>query len=161
MKTLSSFGVVAALALSFPAAAQVMPAAEYVATAGASDLYERQSSQLVLATTSNPELRSFADMMVKHHSKSTADVKAAAVKAKLKTRPAMLTPAQSEMISQLRAEAGPARDAAYIAQQKAAHGQALAVHQAYAEGGKSAPLKAVAGKIVPVINMHIAMLMKM
>ncbi len=37
-----------------PAAAQVMTPAEYVKTAGASDLYERQSSQIVLQTPTSP-----------------------------------------------------------------------------------------------------------
>lgn len=161
MNKIVSTGILASLVLSGPAMAQVMSASEYVATAGAGDMYERQSSELVLTTTSNPALRSFADMMVAQHTKSTAEVKAAAKQAKLKPRPAMLTPSQTEMIAQLRAEAGTARDAAYVAQQKAAHGQALAVHQAYADGGLSPPLKAAATAIVPAVQAHIIMLMKM
>lgn len=161
MKILLFSGALVATAMSLPAFAQAMSASEYVTAAGAGDLYERQSSEIVLASTKNPELRSFAAMMIKHHTKSTADVKAATMKAKLKPKPARLTPAQSEMIAQLSVEKDTARDAAYIAQQKAAHGQALTVHKAYAEGGMSPPLKATAAAIVPVIKMHIATLMKM
>lgn len=62
--------------VSSPAAAQVMSPAEYVKMAGASDLYERQSSELVLQSTKNPEIRDFATMMIAHHTQSTADVKA-------------------------------------------------------------------------------------
>lgn len=144
-----------------PAAAQVMAPAEYVKTAGASDLYERQSSQIVLETTTNPAVRSFANMMITHHQKSTEDVKAAATRAKVPVAPPMLMPTQAELIAQLQAETGPARDATYIAQQRASHGQALAVQQAYAASGTAAPLKAAAAKIVPVVKSHIAMLMKM
>ena len=153
----------AALTMAFavPAAAQVMSPAEYVKTAGASDLYERTSSQIVLETTTNPAIKSFATMMITEHSKSTADVKAAAMKSKVKVAPPMLTPTQNELIAQLRAESGSARDATYVAQQKASHGQALAVQQAYAMGGKAAPLKMVAGKIVPVVKHHIEMLKTM
>jgi len=154
------FAAAAALSAS-PAMAQVMTPSEYVMTAGASDLYERQSSEIVRASTSDPRVREFAEMMIAHHMKSTEDVKAAARSAKLKVAPPQLMPAQSEMIAQLNAESGAARDAAYIAQQKAAHGQALAVQQAYAREGTSAPLRTAAGVIVPVVENHIMMLKAM
>lgn len=150
-----------ALAIAAPAAAKVMAPADYVKTAGASDLFERQSSQTVLETTANPKVRSFAQMMVMQHQKSTDEVKAAAARSKVPAAPPMLTPAQAEMIAQLRAETGPARDAAYIAQQKASHGQALTLQQAYAASGTAPALRATAAKIVPVVKQHIAMLMKM
>jgi putative membrane protein len=150
-----------ALAVSAPAMAQVMTPREYVAAAGASDLFERQSSAVVLETTTDPKVREFAMMMQTAHSQSTADVKAAAKASKLKPAAPMLTPLQTEMIAQLKAETGTARDAAYLAQQKAAHGKALSVQQAYAQAGTAPALKAAAGKIVPVVRHHIGMLMQM
>ncbi len=154
------FATVAGLG-AVPASAQVMSAGEYVATACASDLYERSSSQIVLETTADPKVRDFATMMMTAHAQSTADVKAAALKSKIKVTPPMLMPAQAEMIAQLRAETGPARDAAYVAQQRAAHGQALAVQKAYAMDGAAPALKKAAEKIVPVVEHHIMMLMTM
>uniref|UniRef100_UPI0035CB0215 DUF4142 domain-containing protein n=1 Tax=uncultured Sphingomonas sp. TaxID=158754 RepID=UPI0035CB0215 len=151
----------AALLLAAPALAQVMTPTEYVKTAAASDLFERTSAQAVLETTTDANVRSFATMMLSAHSESSAMVKTAAMKAKVMAPPPMLTPLQAEMIAQLKAETGAVRDADYIAQQKAAHGQALAVQQAYAGGGTSAPLKMAAGKIVPVVKHHIQMLMMM
>ena len=148
-------------AIAAPAAAQVMTPAEYVATAGASDLYEQQSSKMVLETTSDPKIRSFATMMIGDHMKSTADVKAAAAKARVSAPPPKLMPLQAELIAELRSETGPARDATYVAQQKASHGQALAVQKAYAMDGTAAPLKAAAGNIVPVVERHIEMLKTM
>jgi len=161
MKTFSLMTAASALLIAAPAAAQVMAPAEYVKTAGASDLYEMQSSQAVLETTQDPKIRQFAEMMIAHHAKSTADVKAAAAKARVPAPPAALMPLQSELVAQLRAEQGPARDMAYVAQQKAAHGQALAVQKAYAASGTAAPLKAAAATIVPVVQSHIDMLMTM
>ena len=149
------------LLIAAPAAAQVMAPTEYVATAGASDLYEITSSQTVLESTADPKVRQFAQMMITHHTKSTADVKAAAAKARVTAPPPALNPLQTELVAELRAEQGPARDAAYIAQQKASHGQALNVQKAYAMEGTAAPLKSAAAKIVPVVQSHIAMLMKM
>lgn len=152
---------VPALLIAAPASAQVMPPAEYVTTAGASDLYEITSSRLVLQSTSDPKVRQFAQMIVAHHTKSTADVKAAAAKSRVDAPPPALNPLQTELVAELQAENGPARDGAYIAQQKASHQQALNVQKAYAAEGSAPPLKAAAKKIVPVVQSHIAMLMKM
>jgi putative membrane protein len=151
----------APFALVVPAAAQVMTPAEYVKTAGASDLFERTSAEVVLQTTANPGVRSFATMMISDHTKSTQMVKAAALKSKVMVAPPKLMPAQAEMIAQLKSETGPARDATYLTQQRAAHNQALSVHKAYASSGTAPALKMAAGQIVPVVQHHIAMLMKM
>lgn len=160
MKKIFAAGALALLAAT-PAFADVMPAAKYVKAAGASDLFERQSAQIVLETTTDPKVRDFATMMLTAHTESTAEVKAAAKRGRVPVAPPALMPPQAEMIAQLRDETGPARDATYIAQQKAAHGQALAVQQAYAMDGKVQPLKMAAAKIVPVVKMHIAMLKAM
>jgi len=160
MKTTLVAGLLA-LATGTPAIAQVMPADKYVATAGASDLYERQSSQVVLETTQNARIKSFATMMIADHGKSTAAVKDAATRSKVTVPPPALTPLQTELVAELRAEKGEARDALYVAQQKSAHGQALAVQKAYAADGKAAALKAAAAEIVPVVEHHIEMLKTM
>lgn len=144
-----------------PAAAQVMTPAEYVAAAGASDLYERTSSQVVLETTQDPKIRAFAQEMLADHAKSTAQVKAAAAKSRVKAPPPTLNPLQTELVAELRAESGPARDMTYVAQQKASHGQALNVQKAYAMEGTAPALKAAAAGIVPVVQHHIEMLMAM
>jgi putative membrane protein len=150
-----------AFAAAAPAFAQVMSPAEYVKTAGASDLYERQSSELVLSSTTDPKVKMFATMMVDNHGKSTAEVKAAAAKSGVPAAPPMLTPTQMELMAELKALNGAERDARYVAEQKAAHGQALAVQKAYAMDGTAPALKAAAASIVPVVEHHIAMLMSM
>lgn len=149
-----------AAAVTAPAYAQALSTAEYVAGAAAGDTYEIQSSQTVLQTTRDPKIKSFAQMMIQDHTKSTAKLKAAALTAKVKAKP-MLKPAQAEMLTQLKAETGTARDQAYIAQQKQAHQQALTIHQSYASGGKNVALRAVATNTVPVVQHHIEMLKTM
>ncbi|WP_267395745.1 MULTISPECIES: DUF4142 domain-containing protein [unclassified Sphingomonas] len=161
MKVSYLFAAPVALLAAVPSMAQVMTPADYVKTASASDLYERQSAQIVLQTTASPDVRAFAEMMMSAHAQSTADVKAAAMKSKVAAAPPMLSPLQAEMIAQLRDETSDSRDAAYIAQQKAAHNQALNVQQAYAMDGTVPTLKAAAARIVPIVQSHIAMLMKM
>lgn len=161
MKSMMISTAIVAVTMAVPAAAQVMTPTEYTTVAGASDLYEITSSQMVLETTQNPQLRQFAQMMVTDHTKSTADVKAAAAKSRVRPAPAKLSPLQQELVTELRAENGTARDAAYIAQQKASHGQALNVQKAYAMDGTAPALKTVATNIVPVVEHHIMMLKSM
>ncbi|MFW2830614.1 DUF4142 domain-containing protein [Sphingomonas sp. ID0503] len=151
----------AALMVAAPALAAAPAPLDFVKKAGASDLYEQESSKLVLATTQDPKVKSFASMMVTDHSKSTADVKAAAAKAGVTAPPPKLMPEQEKMIGELKAATGKQRDAAYIAQQKQAHMKALALHKGYATEGTAAPLKAAAAKIAPVVQHHIDMLKSM
>lgn len=151
----------AAIAISGAAYAAAMSPREYIMAAGASDLFERQSSQLIVDSTADPKLKAFAREMIAAHTKSTAMVKAAATKARLPVAPPMLTPAQQEMMTQLQAVNGAERDALYVAQQRSAHGQALAVQQAYAAGGTVPGLRAAAAQIVPVVKHHIMMLKMM
>lgn len=57
MMKLILLGAPVLLAMSAPVLAQAMAAADYVMTAGAGDLYERQSSQIILETTKNPNIK--------------------------------------------------------------------------------------------------------
>ena len=146
-----------ALMIVTPAFAQATSPADYVKQAGASDLYERQSSQLV-RSSSDPKVRDFAQTMIAHHTKSTADVKAAARQAGVRVPPPRLMPMQASMLADLRRATGTQRDTLYVTQQRQAHQQALALHSGYAANGSSAPLKAAAAKIAPVVQSHIDML---
>lgn len=146
-----------------PALAQApAPApATYVAKAGASDLYERTSSQLVLQSTRDAKIRDFATMMVRDHTKSTADVKRAATAARVRVPAAKREPAQARMVAELRRATGAQRDRLYVTQQRTAHQQALALHDGYARNGTAAPLKTVAAATAPVVQHHIEMLQGM
>lgn len=148
-----------ALIIAAPALAQAAdPAAKtYVTKAGAGDLYEIQSSQLILIGTRDPKLRDYANMMIRDHTKSTADVRAAARSAGMKVSPAKLDATGTRNMAALRRAKGPARDQIYLQQQKASHQSALQVQQDYATNGTVEPLKAAAGAIVPVVQHHVEM----
>ena len=134
------------------------PTPAFLAKAGASDLYERTASIIVLAGTRNPDVRRFARMMVADHGKSTAMVKAAATRSGLHPKPPTLEPAQRKMIADLRHANGAERDRIYIDQQEAAHADALSLMQDYAATGAAPALRRAAGNIVPVVQHHIDML---
>lgn len=150
--------VASTAALAQPAA--ISPA-DFVAQAGASDLYERQSSELVLQSTQNAKVRDFARMMIEHHTKSTAEVTAAARKNNVPVAPPQLDAAKQALIDQLRAASGASRDNAYISQQRVAHQQALTLQRTYAESGTAPALRAAAGKIQGVVQQHIALLQRL
>ena len=155
------FGAMALLALPTMASAQMMSASTYVMKAGASDLFERESAKLELASTKNADLKTFANQMITDHTTSTDDVKAAAMQAGMKVAPPHLDAKQTQDLAKLRGAKGMARDKLYVMQQKAAHQDALMVQQGYATNGTVEPLKMAAGKIVPVVQSHIAMLSSM
>jgi len=156
-RTILAAAIVAAPLAAVQAQAPTSPAT-YVKMAGASDQYEIQSSRLLLQTTQNAKLREFADMMVTDHTKSTADVKAAAEAAGLTVPPPRLDATGLRNVAALRATKGTLRDQLYVRQQKTSHQKALALHQGYAANGSAAGLKTVAGQIVPVVQHHIEML---
>ena len=155
--------LIAAMLLGVPglAAAQTPGGRQYVRMAGASDQYEIQSSRLVLATTRNPALRRFAEQMIRDHTTSTAEVKAAARQGRIMAPPPALDAMGARNIAALRQARGPARDALYIQQQKKSHEMALDLQQDYAAHGDVRPLMRTAATIVPVVQHHIGELSRM
>lgn len=142
-------------ATSAPAASS-QSAPDYLAQAGAGDLFEIESSKAVLEKTQNPKIRDFAQMMVKAHQGSTAKLKAAATRAKLTVQPPVLMPDQQSMLDGIKAASVDRVDAVYIASQKT-----LTLHQAYAASGGVPPLKQAAGENVPIVRSHVEMLDKL
>lgn len=144
--------VAASDAATVPAA--TIDAAGYISKAGAGDLWEIESSKALLAKSTSADVKKFAQMMIDHHGKSTAKVKAAAAEAKLDVAPPKLDGDQQKMLSDIKAADAASIDAVYLAHQKTAHDTALALHQGYAASGDTPSLKRVASEIVPVVEAH-------
>lgn len=72
------------------------PTPAYLAKAGAGDLYETQSSKLVLQTTKDAKVRAFATKMIADHKQSTDMTVAAAKASGLTVSPPMLDPEQKK-----------------------------------------------------------------
>lgn len=136
--------------------APTRPAIVYVAKAGAADLYEIESSRLALRRARRPEVREFAQMLIADHTRTSAEVMAAARADGLRPAPPMLEPSQRTMIRQLSRVGAGGFDRAYMNQQVVAHQQALTLHRNYARRGVGNDLRRVAGAAVPVIEGHLA-----
>ncbi len=149
------------MAVGEPVAAPVTDSATYLAKAGAGDLFETESSKAILAKTTKADIKSFAQMMVDDHGKSTAKVKAAAQAAGLTVAPPTLDAAQQQALDGIKAASGEAADRAYLDAQRTAHADALALHSGYRENGDTPELKAAASQIAPVVQHHIDELSKL
>jgi len=145
----------AAADTSDPAAAP-MAAADFASTVAASDLYEIESGRLAATKASGQGIRSFGQMLVADHQKSTADLKAAAGQSSppIEVAP-KLTAEQQAQIDQLKVASGPEFDRQFIQQQVAAHEKALAAVQGYAANGENQALKGFATKASTVIQAHL------
>lgn len=169
-KTLS-LALALAFAGSTAASAQTPPppppaeaktqAAAYVMAAGMSDLYEINSSQVALQKTQNPAVRRYADMLVKHHQKTTAATMAAAKKAGMNPSPPMLDAGATASINELQGASPTDFDRLYLGQQVPAHQAALDLHKSYAANGDQAALRASAKKAVPIVQQHLTAAEKM
>jgi putative membrane protein len=127
----------------------------FVAMAGASDLYEIESSRLALQEARGKDVRDFAQMMIDHHQMTTQKVTAAARSAGLNPSPPALMPMQAQMLDQLRSAAAGDFDRTYLGQQRTAHEKALALHKNYAANGDTAALRSVANEAVPIVSRHL------
>jgi putative membrane protein len=125
--------------------------------AGAGDLYEIQSSRLVLETTQNPDIRRFAEMMVEHHTRTMEDAAAAAMRAGLTPPAPMLDAPKTAMLNALRMYDGVERDRLYLVQQMMAHKEALGLMKTYAETGETPELKAAAQATVAIVQSHLTL----
>jgi putative membrane protein len=147
---------VAAQPQATPAPADATPgtALPFVAMAGASDLYEIESSRLALEKSQSKDVRDFATMMIEHHQMTTQKVTAAAKAAGLNPPPPALMPLQVQMLDQLRKAPAGGFDRLYLSQQTEAHRMALALHQNYAAKGDTPSLRTAATEAVPIVTRH-------
>jgi putative membrane protein len=137
---------------------QAMP---YVMAAGQSDMFEINSSQVALQKSQNPAVRRYAQMLIKHHQKTTAATLKAARKARLSPTPPMLDPGATASINELQTASAADFDRIYLAQQVPAHQAALDLHQAYSQGGDQAPLRMTARTAVPIVRSHLVAAQRM
>lgn len=122
----------------------------------AGDAYEVAAGKLAQQKATSQALKDFGGMMVAAHAESTVKLKAAGAKAvpAITVNPA-LTVEQEADIATLRDATGADFDAAYKAQQIAAHEKALSMMKDYAMLGEVPELKAFADEASKVVQMHL------
>ncbi|HEX4695701.1 DUF4142 domain-containing protein [Sphingomonas sp.] len=135
-----------------------MTAQQFVDTAAKSDAFEIATAKLAESNAASADVKAFARKMITDHTNSTAKIKAAAAKSTPPVTPdPTMTDAQKSMLADLGKLKGADFDKQYVSGQIDAHEQALTLMKNYADAGDSAPLKAAAGEIAPVVQGHLDM----
>jgi putative membrane protein len=143
-------------AATIPTPADETAAPDFVAKAAASDMYEIQAARMAQERAKAPAVKQFAAMMVKDHTQSTNDLKAAIDSSgqALQT-PAALPQDKQDLIDKLNKAAPADFDKTYMDQQVDAHQDTLNVLQRYAQDGDVQQLKDFAAKVAPVVQQHL------
>ena len=126
----------------------------YVEMAAASDLFEIQSGRMAAERGQSAAVRTFGQMLVDHHQRTTAQLAAAATAAGVMPTPDLM-PMQAQMMAELRAAGGSGFDQVFIRQQIQAHEMALALHTNYASNGDTPALRTVAAAAAPIVRQHL------
>jgi len=126
----------------------------FVTNAAISDMYEIEAGKLAQQKSKTADVKAFGKMMVTDHTKMSAELKTAAASAADVTVPAEMDERRQGMIDNLRQAPADQFDRVYLAQQVAAHDEALTLARTYADAGDNAALKAHAAKGAPMIQTH-------
>lgn len=120
--------------------------------------FEIESSKLALKKGVAADVKVFAELMVKDHTKAGQDFKAALetsqTTASVTPEGPPLLPNDQAMLDQLEALDGDAFQAKYITLQMQAHKQAVAMFSTYAQSGDDPALKEFAKKTLATLKMH-------
>jgi putative membrane protein len=127
--------------------------ARKVATA---NVFVIQSSELAQDRAQSSEVKSFAKQMIEDHTKLGQELKSAAQAANISPPPEQPDAKQKAALSKLRSAHGPAFERAYLAAQLAGHKQAVSLLRKYAKSGRTAQLKEVAQKTLPIEERHLS-----
>lgn len=131
----------------------------YVMNAAASDMFEIESSKVALEKATMPSVKTFAQMMVDEHGKSSAELRAAASNAGIALPPALPAEMQAK-VDALRGLSGAAFDRQYLTDQRAGHQDTLAKVNSYIATAQAGPLKDHASKMTGVVQNHLNALEK-
>jgi putative membrane protein len=127
----------------------------FVEKAAASDMFEIEAAKLAQQRSKNADVKAFADMMIKDHTKSTNDLKAAIqASGQNLAPPAALPQDKQDALNDLKNATDVDFDRKYMEGQVDAHQSALNLLQRYAQDGDVAQIKAFAASVAPVVQQH-------
>jgi putative membrane protein len=128
---------------------------DFVTEAAVSDMFEIQSSTLASGKLTGAG-KAFADRMVADHTKTTADLTAAAKAGNIPV-PSTMDSAHRKMLDKLQSLNGDDFSKQYFKDQVSAHKTAVNLFDRYGKGGKDAKLKDWAAQTLPTLKEHLKM----
>jgi len=126
----------------------------FVSNAAESNMYEIQAGEMAQQKGQSADVKAFGKMMVADHTAMMNEMKPV-IQSAGQTAPSKLDERRQGMLDNLKAANGADFDRTYIAQQEAAHQEALTLMRGYADNGDNAELKALAQKAAPKIQAHL------
>jgi putative membrane protein len=140
-----------------PAPAPPMSTRSFLQAAAGSDQFEITEAETALGQSRNPQVRAFAQAMIRDHTADAESLRQAAESAGLPPPTMSMSGDQSKLLGGLQGLRGYDFDTDYAEQQVLAHTAALAVTKAYAAGGGDPTVRQAAQKAVPMIQHHLAL----
>ena len=119
--------------------------------------FEIESSQLALRTSSNDEIKKFAQKMIDDHTAADQKLAETLKQANLPGPKYGMDEENMDRFNQLTVLHGAAFDSAYIRDQIQGHENAVELLEAYSKGGDNDALKQLASSLLPTIKEHLQM----
>jgi putative membrane protein len=145
--------VTAALIGASPAfAREPQPPQDFAAQAAIASMFGLQSATLALHKTSSPDIKSFAHRLADSHGTTGSGLRQIVVRRSDIALPERPDERHLDVLRDLSDKQGPDFDKAYVAAQRSAQEQNVALLAAYAESGADPELKAFATKALPALQ---------
>lgn len=122
----------------------------FILKAANSNMFEIESSKIAVERAKDPEVKKFAQQMIKDHTKAGSELKSVAGKI-VPTEP---DPATVARIEKIKTASDDRFDAVYVNEQKAAHDEAVGLFTTASEKAADGKLKAFAAKTLPTLKEH-------
>jgi putative membrane protein len=130
---------------------------DFVMAAAQGDQYEILAARTAEVQGQDPRIRTFAEEMIRDHTRLTEDLREAAMASGLPAPGPGMSSDQAALLSSLQSLRGVEFDKAYARQQELAHAQALAVEESFADEGADPNLRKAAGSALSTIRDHLKM----
>lgn len=144
-----------ALAQGAASAAPTMLAPRYLELTASHNTFMIESSRLALERSTDPAIRTYAEMIVAEQTEMSADLAASARASNLAMPSQAMTPQQAQMLEQLRGAPANQFDALYRQFHNTANQEALDYQKAFAAGGDTPAQKEMAARWWPCIQAHL------
>lgn len=125
----------------------------FLMTAASSNMLEIQSGKLAAQQATAPEVKSFAQMMVTHHTQATQELKSVATPLGV-TMPTTLMPVHQAMADRLMNKTGKDFDETYMDMMETAHKMDIAMFEAKSKSAQAPTVKGFATRTLPMLRSH-------
>jgi len=152
--TLAGAGMLASAGDNKEAMAAPTTSAGFVQAAGEANLAEIETSKLAAEKAQSPEVKRFAEQMVKDHTQASTELEGLAKPKNLKV-PKSVNAGHKAAMAKLKSLSGADFDSAYMAQMKKDHDKAVSLFTtASTADGLDADLQSFAKKTLPTLEHH-------